>query len=98
MDDPDHPRLARGAIAPVVTELNPGEHMPNPISLSNITVAIENTVAALNDLTTLAPDAERERDNLVLFLEGLSKIVQAKADCPAESYIPRWAPASGSSS
>lgn len=72
--------------------------MPSSISLSNITVAIENTVAALNDLTTLGPDAEEERDNLVLFLEGLSKIVQAKADCSAESYIPRWAPGSGQSS
>jgi hypothetical protein len=72
--------------------------MPSSISLSNITLAIEDTVAALNGLTTLGPDAERERDNLVLFLEGISKIVRAKADCPGESYIPSWAPGSGSSS
>jgi hypothetical protein len=72
--------------------------MPSP-SLGNITGAIYDTIEELNGLTTLGPDAELERAKLVLFLEGISKIVEALAECDdGTSYIPRWASGSGQSS
>jgi hypothetical protein len=73
--------------------------MPEPVSLSTITAAIDATVGDLNSLTGLTSDAQLERDELVLHLQGISKTVQALAKCaPGDTYIPRWSSGSGQSS
>jgi len=66
--------------------------MSEPASLSNITDAIEATIDELNGLVGLTTDAQLERADLVLYLEGISKNVQALAKCAPGTYIPRWAP------
>lgn len=71
--------------------------MPSPISLSNITDAIDATIEELEDLD-LGAEAQLERAELILYLEGITKIVHAIAKCPAQSYIPRWASETESSS